>query len=73
MAELIDDGVTGFLVDDLPGAIAAIGRIGEIDRATCRRVATERFAVDRMADDYLALYEHIIAGRPQVGKEKRSS
>ena len=61
MSELIDDGVTGFLVDDLAGAIAALGRIEEIDRATCRRLAVERFAVDRMADDYLALYRQIIA------------
>lgn len=61
MAELIDDGVSGFLVDDLAGAIAAIERIGEIDRATCRRLAVERFAVDRMADEYLALYQRIIA------------
>ena len=61
MSELVDDGVTGFLVDDLAGAIAALGRIEEIDRATCRRLAVERFAVDRMADDYLALYRQIIA------------
>jgi glycosyltransferase involved in cell wall biosynthesis len=73
MAELIDDGVTGFLVDDLAGAIAAIGRIDEIDRATCRRIATERFAVDRMADEYLELYERIIAERPHATRDMRPS
>ncbi len=50
MRELIDDGVTGFLVDSLDAAVAAIGRIGEIDRATCRAAVSARFTVDRMAD-----------------------
>jgi len=56
MPELIDHGVTGFLVDDVAGAIDAIGRIGEIDRAACRRAAEARFSVERMADRYLELY-----------------
>jgi glycosyltransferase involved in cell wall biosynthesis len=60
MPELIEDGVNGFLVDDLDGAIAAIERIGEIDRAACRRTVAERFSVERMADEYLALYRHIL-------------
>lgn len=61
MAELIDDGVTGFLVDTFEEAINAIGRIGEIDRRACRRAVEERFSVERMADQYLALYQEIIA------------
>ena len=36
MPELIDDGVTGFLVDSFDEAVAAIDRIGDIDRAACR-------------------------------------
>jgi glycosyltransferase involved in cell wall biosynthesis len=62
MPELIDDGVTGFLVDSFDEAVAAIGRLGEIDRHACRRAVEERFTVERMADDYLALYERILAG-----------
>ena len=71
MAELIDDGVTGFLVDDFAGALAAIGRIAEIDRAACRPAAVDRFGVDRMAADYLALYHSILRDRarpPQPAK-----
>ena len=60
MPELIVDGVNGFLVDTLADAIAAIGRIGEIDRAACRRIAAERFGVERMVDDYIRLYERIL-------------
>ncbi len=61
MPEIIDDGVTGFLVDTFDEAVAAIARIGEIDRATCRRAAVRRFGVERMADDYLALYEKLLS------------
>ncbi len=60
MPELIDHGVTGFLVESFDEAVAAIARIDEIDRAACRRAAVERFGVDRMADRYLRLYESML-------------
>jgi glycosyltransferase involved in cell wall biosynthesis len=60
MPELIDHGVTGFLVDTLDEAVAAIGRVGEIDRAACRAAVEARFTVDRMADRYLALYRELL-------------
>jgi glycosyltransferase involved in cell wall biosynthesis len=60
MPELIDDGVTGFLVDTPEQAIAAVARAGELDRAACRRAAEQRFSVDRMADEYIALYRRIL-------------
>ncbi len=63
MAELIDDGVTGFLIDSVDDAVSAIDRIDEIDRATVRRSVADRFTVDRMADDYLALYRRILGSR----------
>lgn len=61
MPELIEHGVTGFLVADIHEAVAAVERIGEIDRAACRRSVERRFSVDRMADNYLALYRRILA------------
>jgi glycosyltransferase involved in cell wall biosynthesis len=60
MRELIEHGVTGFLVDSLEGAVEAIGRVGELDRAACRASVEARFTVDRMADRYLALYRSLI-------------
>ena len=60
MPELIEHGVTGFLVDTPEEAVAAIDRVGEIDRAACRRAVAERFSVARMADDYIALYRRIL-------------
>ncbi len=63
MPELIEDGVTGFLVDSVDEAVKAIGRIDEIDRAVVRRAIVERFTVDRMADAYLDLYHQILEGQ----------
>jgi glycosyltransferase involved in cell wall biosynthesis len=60
MPELIDHGVTGFLVDNVDDAVAAVGRIGEIDRAACRAAVAARFTVDHMADRYLALYRSLL-------------
>ena len=60
MPELIDHGVTGFLVDSVDEAVDAIGRIGEIDRAACRAAVSARFTVDRMADRYLDLYRSLL-------------
>ena len=62
MPELIVDGVTGFLVDDLDQAIVAIGRVGEIDRAACRKHVERHFTLDRMADRYLELYNALLGG-----------
>ena len=61
MPELIEDGVTGFLVDDIDQAIAAVGRLDEIDRAACRAAVARRFSVERMADAYIALYRRILS------------
>ena len=62
MPELIEDGVTGFLIRTVDQAMAAVDRIGEIDRAACRARVAERFTVGRMADRYLALYRTILGG-----------
>ena len=62
MPELIDDGVTGMLVADVAGAVLAVEQTASLDRARIRAIAIERFGVDRMVDQYLAVYEQAIAG-----------
>lgn len=57
--EIIDDGVSGFIVDDIDAAVAAVGRVGEIDRRECRRVFETRFDVTRMAHDYVEVYRRL--------------
>ncbi len=58
--EVVEDGVTGFVVDDVDAMVATIGRIGEIDRHFCRRRAEIRFNVGRMVDDYERHYETVL-------------
>jgi hypothetical protein len=59
--EVMTDGVTGFVVDDVPGAIAAVGRDGGLSRRARRRAFVERFDAARMARDYLAVYRKLAA------------
>jgi glycosyltransferase involved in cell wall biosynthesis len=61
MPEIVDDGVSGYLVDDVAGAIAALDRIGEIDRRRCHTEAVRRFGADRMVADYVDVYRASIA------------
>lgn len=56
MAEVVDEGITGFLVPDAEQAVQAVSRIGLIDRAECHTRAAERFGAARMVDDYLRIY-----------------
>ncbi len=60
MPEVVDEGVTGYLVRDVTGAVAAVEKIGRLDRRAIRAVAERRFGVARMVDDYLAVYRKII-------------
>jgi glycosyltransferase involved in cell wall biosynthesis len=62
VSEVMTDGVTGFVVDNVDQAVAALGRIGEVDRAGCRQTFDQRFTADRMARDYLALYARLARG-----------
>jgi hypothetical protein len=48
-------------VDDLEGAVRAVERLGEIDRADCRAHVEERFSVDRMVEGYLEVYRDVLA------------
>ena len=66
MPELIQDGVTGFLVDNYDEVVAAVDRIETIDRRACRAAVVERFSVDRMADSYLSLYRAILERNPKA-------
>ena len=62
MPELIDSGRTGFLVEDVDHAIAAVREVNALDRRTCRREAERRFALQRMIDDYERLFHAIVSG-----------
>ncbi|BCJ41994.1 glycosyl transferase [Actinoplanes ianthinogenes] len=61
MPEVIDDGVTGRLVDSVEAAAAAVDEIRTLDRGVCSARARERFSAARMVDDYLAIYRKILS------------
>ena len=60
MAELIDDGVTGFLVSDIAGAVLATELAAHVDRSKIRNVAVERFDALVMATQYSDLYHRLL-------------
>jgi glycosyltransferase involved in cell wall biosynthesis len=60
MPEVVDDGVTGFLVRDLDEAGAALARIATLDRRAIRAVAARRFSAERMVDEYITLYRRLL-------------
>jgi glycosyltransferase involved in cell wall biosynthesis len=60
--EVIDEGVTGFIVRNEDEAVAAVARLGSLSRAEIRRTFEQRFTAQRMAEDYAALYRRLIAG-----------
>lgn len=64
LPEIVDDGVTGFLVDDEASLATALDRVVELDPADCRRAASERFSAAAMARGYVQLYERMLDGTP---------
>ena len=66
VAEVIDDGITGYVVDSLAGAVQATRAVGRLSRHRCRAVFERRFSVTRMAADYVQLYQGLAATRPDL-------
>jgi glycosyltransferase involved in cell wall biosynthesis len=57
--EVLEDGLTGFVVDSLDEAVAATIRAADLPRAGCRAEFERRFTAERMARDYLTVYEEL--------------
>jgi glycosyltransferase involved in cell wall biosynthesis len=60
MPELIKNGKSGFLVNNVDEAIETVARVKEIDRGTCRRHVERHFTVERMINEYIQVYEMIL-------------
>jgi len=65
--EVIDNGRTGYLVDDVDQAIDAVGRIDRIDRKQCRRHVEQNFTIERMAASYEKVYEEVFGREAEKG------
>ena len=70
-AEVIDDGVSGILVDDVHEAVAAVKRVHALDRAKARETFERRFSIERVAGEYLRIYRNLPGLRtsPRRGRE----
>ena len=66
LPEVVEEGRTGFLVDDAAGMAAAMGRVGALDPQVCRAVARQRFSLERMTDAYIARYHQLAEQRVMV-------
>ncbi len=60
MNEIIQPGINGYLVDGLTESLKALGEVSKLDRALVRGSVVDHFDVDRMVDDYLALYVRLL-------------
>jgi len=60
MAEIVRDGTNGFLVDTADDAVAAVSTAATLDRRAVRASVERRFGVERMVDDYVALYRRLV-------------
>jgi len=66
--EVVEDGVTGIIFDDLEQMARELPRVFDLDRRRVRARAVERFGVERMVDEYIAVYRRIVeAHRGQTG------
>jgi len=62
MPEVIDEGVTGYLADDVESAVAAVAAAVALDRGAVRERASTRFGAERMVTDYLEVYRALLGG-----------
>jgi glycosyltransferase involved in cell wall biosynthesis len=58
--EIVETGTTGFLCSGLAELVAAIHRVGQLDRDACRAAIIERFSTSRMVADHVALYQEMV-------------
>ena len=62
--EIVDDGVTGIVFDDLEQMVDGLPRVFGLDRRRVRERAVARFGVERMVDEYVAVYRRLVDGAP---------
>ena len=70
--EVIDDGVSGFIVDNEAQAAAAVRRLPMVDRAKVRAAFERRFTIERMAQDYLSVYRGLSGVRRDAARLRRA-
>lgn len=64
--EVLEEGVTGFIVQGLEDAVEAVYKVRDINRRRCREVFEERFSATRMTRDYLNIYKQLLEIKQQA-------
>jgi len=64
--EIVDDGLTGFIVEDDTSAVAAVGLLSRLSRPVIRQQFEARFTARRMAQDYLSAYRRLMGAAPRI-------
>jgi glycosyltransferase involved in cell wall biosynthesis len=72
MPEILRPGRTGFLVDDVAAAVAAVGVVGSLSRRDCREDVEQRFTAARMVADYAELFARVASGGPSTSNRSTS-
>jgi glycosyltransferase involved in cell wall biosynthesis len=71
--EVMEEGVTGFIVRDLDDAVKGVNRIRDLSRSRCREVFDKRFAAERMATDYVDVYQRLSDRDVETSRTKLST
>jgi glycosyltransferase involved in cell wall biosynthesis len=65
--EVMDDGLTGFIVDNVDQAVKALGKVDTLDRAKVRATFDRRWTARRMAEDYVDVYQSLaVKSKPRL-------
>ncbi|HEX5425118.1 MAG TPA: glycosyltransferase family 4 protein [Candidatus Acidoferrales bacterium] len=70
--EIVEDGITGAVVDTVEQAIAALPRVIALDRKKVRKRFEQRFSARRMANDYVDVYRRLLAASQRIGRNGRN-
>ncbi len=70
--EILEHGTSGFIVEGIEQAVAAVERTAMLDRAQVRAAFERRFTVERMARDYLRIYRGVLADRSEAARDRRA-
>ena len=73
VSEVIADGVSGFVCQNVAECVAAIAKIGEIDRQTCRDYVSHKFGIQVMTDGYEAVYRQVLGDKWSHNGHAKSS
>ena len=69
--EVVEDGISGFIVRDIDQAVRAVERVASLDRRRCRQEFEKRFTAQRMASDYLRIYQGMLSQKQLIGRKER--